>query len=577
MTDRVIGKTVVKGHWRGTLLVGGVLLGAYLLLLNPFWSPGGDSELYASLARSLVRGEGYVYNGQPVRLVPPGYPVVLAAAFSISPTFLAGKLVNLLCMLGAGLLAHRVLLRLVSPTLAIWSAVLGGLLAPAYPLTMWLHTDPLFCLIGWSAALFAVRSVEATGRTRLGWLAALLLACLALPVVRFAAVFQWGIPTAILIGGLSRVGLRRLWIGSGIALGALLVIAVFVAIFVALGTYGDAENMPDDIGSSSAADSEYGLPNVLDNGPEQRPGFLVDRAIRLTSAGQWAAWILWYPGRFASGIPVAGTIVGIIGWFVLALLALAAWPRKGRGVGWVWLATLCYVLLLAIVWPLPNARYLVPIAPLIIAGVLTGVARLNRPAVSLWLKRAFLASLVIVNGLMFAVDVVVQRSPNYYEIYEDGRVTSLIDAIEYLKSRGVKDGELAISERYDNLGRMRFMRSGTREVVLLLDREVITAPDIRSVEPKDLKRKRLPSGKIVPDGIYQWSEREGIRYFLYQRAPLPWRLWHFRLPVSIHKALGGPEPTGEPDGWVLYSMDDNFEEAIDIPPSSRRITRVPGL
>ena len=70
------------GHWRSTLLVAAVVLGAYLLLLNPYWTPGGDSELFIASARSIVRSEGYTYNGLPVRIAPPAWPYVMAAAMS---------------------------------------------------------------------------------------------------------------------------------------------------------------------------------------------------------------------------------------------------------------------------------------------------------------------------------------------------------------------------------------------------------------------------------------------------------------------------------------------------------------
>src|SRR4051812_42190550 len=50
-----------------------VVLALYLLLQNQYWVPAGDSELYTAAARSLARGEGYTFNGQPVAIIPPGW------------------------------------------------------------------------------------------------------------------------------------------------------------------------------------------------------------------------------------------------------------------------------------------------------------------------------------------------------------------------------------------------------------------------------------------------------------------------------------------------------------------------
>src|SRR5690349_20940536 len=65
-----------------------ILLVTYLCLQNPYWVPGGDSEVYTTIARNLAIGKGYTFNGYPVSMVPPGWPAVLALFIKISPTFL---------------------------------------------------------------------------------------------------------------------------------------------------------------------------------------------------------------------------------------------------------------------------------------------------------------------------------------------------------------------------------------------------------------------------------------------------------------------------------------------------------
>src|SRR5689334_6782952 len=65
-------------------ILAAALFVAYALLQNPYWVRHGDSEAFMSIARSLARGEGFRFNGQPVSTFPPGWPVVLAGAFKLT-------------------------------------------------------------------------------------------------------------------------------------------------------------------------------------------------------------------------------------------------------------------------------------------------------------------------------------------------------------------------------------------------------------------------------------------------------------------------------------------------------------
>src|SRR5262252_1437983 len=65
----------------------------FLALQNRYWVPGGDSEVYVASAKNLAIGNGYMFNGAPARIAPPGWPMLLAAVMKwVSPTFLALKL-----------------------------------------------------------------------------------------------------------------------------------------------------------------------------------------------------------------------------------------------------------------------------------------------------------------------------------------------------------------------------------------------------------------------------------------------------------------------------------------------------
>src|SRR5436305_5324914 len=84
--------------WRvwAMLVVG--IAALYLLMYNPFWVPGGDSELYIAVARSLAQGKGYSFNGHFVGISPPGWPLLLAGLMKISPTFGFFKLMTIAFM-----------------------------------------------------------------------------------------------------------------------------------------------------------------------------------------------------------------------------------------------------------------------------------------------------------------------------------------------------------------------------------------------------------------------------------------------------------------------------------------------
>lgn len=100
-------QTLVDRH-RRIIFVGIVLLLA--VGINCKWRPDPDSALYLTIGRNLAAGHGYTYQGQIQRLVLPGYPLLVAAAFKIFPH--AGLLASLLTMPLMGLAALALTYRL---------------------------------------------------------------------------------------------------------------------------------------------------------------------------------------------------------------------------------------------------------------------------------------------------------------------------------------------------------------------------------------------------------------------------------------------------------------------------------
>src|SRR5439155_14318727 len=123
------------------------LLAIYGLLQNRYWVPSGDSEVYISIARNLARGDGYKFNGQPVAMVPPGWPVVMAGVMKLTPYFLPLKLMAMSCMIGFFAIGYWIARRFVSPTKAAAVILLTSILSVVYPATYWLVSEGLFCLL----------------------------------------------------------------------------------------------------------------------------------------------------------------------------------------------------------------------------------------------------------------------------------------------------------------------------------------------------------------------------------------------------------------------------------------------
>src|SRR5262249_39777897 len=149
-------------------------------------------------------------------------------------------------------------------------------------------------------------------------------------------------------------------------------------------------------------------------------------------------------------------------WILIVPLVIAGWFGLRRR-EWVWLGVAIYCVYLCLNWPNPNARYMVPLLPLIIWGILEGIRILfvRRPGIGGPLTTVLLWSVVLANLMLLSVDVCIARSGDFYGYYEGGLDQSLISAVKYVRDiRGVNNGELAVSEVYTNLGRKRISKFG---------------------------------------------------------------------------------------------------------------------
>lgn len=588
------------------------LLGAYLLLQNPYWVPGGDSDFYVSIARSMARGEGFKYNGQPVAISPPGWPWVMAQVMKVSPTFLALKAVTMLSMYGSLVIGFFIALRFLKPSAAGIATVLAGLLMPVYSLTYFLHSEGLYCLLSAWALLIClrVREERALAIEKI----ALVLLCIGLPLVRWAGIFQLAPIAAVLLSGKPGVPIKnRHW--KLAAACCLLIIGTWVGTRVALAMTPEEVQQVQDVGGDSGTDTE-----IVDEPPTEstsvsivtapkdpKRGMVHEYFDRVTKSGKWFSWLLWQPTRFIQIHKVADFFVGLLGWGVIALLGFLAISEARRG-EWIWVSLAAYTGGICINWDNINSRYFVPVAPLILVGLLLATRRLHTAVptrnidVWKWVRRGLVYSVLLCNLAMYGVDVIVMRSANFYETFEAGQHKDLIAATRFLMSLPTapppttapagkattraaatstsapsdvivyrpEDGQLLVNERYENLGKPKSSKSGTRAMVLLTD---------RFVKPLDGKYTRIVRPPVTSPKLAKIMRARRAEWYFAQAPAVPWRLWHFKVPDWVQAKLSKSPVGPASGGWMLYRFDriNSTFTPYPFPPAENWPTRVPGM
>jgi len=346
----------------------------YGLLINPYWVPGGDSEVYTAIARSFVRGEGFLFNGQPVAISPPGWPWVLSLLMRVSPEFWFLKICTSGMMLASLGVSFFVLRRFVSDPAAAVIILVAGVLHPLYPMTFWMHTEALFCLLSALMLLLAARIVEGRdGPWSIGFLLVLLAASC---FVRWTGLIQVVLVVGILLSRPSDAGGKG-WLAT---MSRRRLVIALIALLVTFGWFRapryltalseeQATEARDAGGGAEVVDpgTEAAAPGMLSGSNTDRP-MPLEYGIRLLTAGRWFGWFLWYPSRFGSAVTGIDSLALCMGWLTIGLLAvtLVATVRK---LNFFYLSLALYTGALVMNWPNVNARYFVPVAPFILAGV----------------------------------------------------------------------------------------------------------------------------------------------------------------------------------------------------------------
>lgn len=577
----------LRGEW---LLVAGLvalLAVVFLAPWNPWWVPTGDSEVYLVVARNLFTGEGLVFNGEPVAFIPPGWPLALTGMFLLTTQYLWLKLLLIGSMTGFLLACYAILRRFTTPGTAALAVGLASLLSPLYPLTFWFHSDAFFALIAGITGWLALKWGD--GRHGKWLLAALILGCAAGLFIRYAALVQCFVLAALACGSGLREGggsdddrrtrwwpylAPRHWLG---------VAAVFVASF---GTYFGLNALLDAGGGSqetmgmavltpqaeiqpfAGVDEEAEVPGLFHG---TRDDLVTVRQMilsRVTALPQWISWTLFQPVRVAEGFGPAAMIADYgTGLLAMLFLGIAAWQGMRRR-AYLWLGVIVYVVALGMNWPQVNNRYMVPVSPFLIAGVLVGLnatfaaLRSRGGGLAAWGERGmrglrwlFVVMLVVTNGFLWAVDVWVFRATtaeDFYARYEAGIYTSLITVCAYLQDvPDLEDGEIAASLRYFNLNRRWEYKTSPRVIGLF------TGKIARNV-PKDLSGAGVRKAQ-------SWARETDTRFYVQQNPSMPGRIWHFRVTPELQEAITGyPIHPGRPQFELFEMLPDPIPANPDL-------------
>lgn len=479
------------------LLLG--LIAIFALLQNPFWVRAGDSEVYLVLARSLIQGHGLRFNAQPVGLVPPGWPLLLAGMMKVSPVFAVLKLEQLL-MVAVGLWLYFFTLQQLVPTRwAVGSILLTALLPAHFRLTYQFLGEGMFCVISGLAMLLALR----INRQNAGvWsIAALALLCVLGLTARWTMVLFWPILAALLLRGELWPRVNARWAAAFIS-GALTLVC-----FIGLRHYLRVDPTKLDPRFDASLSTEYSIVT----------GTATDDTFvsRVQDTDRWLQVLLWLPWTQSVWTRVVSIVLLLV--FTLAAVASA---RKRE---WVWLGVLVYYLLLCVNWPQPVARYLVPVTPLLLAGFFLGFSRLFAPlppAAGLWTTRALIAATVLLvlvpNFVLYGSDVCDMQDDRFYNRYGNGTDQSLTQAARLISDWQLHSGDVVISRARATHTAYSFTNGWMRGLHFLCDIAVRSLPDDLGPEPND--------------AVARWMAANHVSVYLYQPAQpgdtkLHWTFW----------------------------------------------------
>lgn len=564
----------------------------YLGLYHPYWARGGDSELYLVLARSLLRGDGYTYNNQPVALVPPLWSIVIAAGMWLTSVVGVLKLMMpalFLLFLGC---AYHVLLRIASPWIAAASVVLTALLHGLVILTMWFHSDALFFALSWIALLLALQAGErhAQGLPRRAWLwraGGATLCLMGAVATRWPGVLWWPMIAVAFLHGrhLFTVENRRLSLAlRPRRFDAMWIAAVASGILTALTFFGlrallkvDAADL--DPRYDTFESGHYDIVNQY-----ERPtiGTHLNRLLR---GPEWLSRLYWAELAQTPGLALPFSRLAAVTVIPLAVAGIVGvWRRQ-----WIWLGVAAAWVPIIATWPHAIDRYSGPVAPLLVCGTILGTIwtskwidrRLaDRPRARRELRR--LPYIVMTVPLLVCLSYNVGRyglevwaRQDYFVRYEGGIQPSLNRIGAYLRqNQPAVGGEVAVTRTgvrpgkspQDEEERFQRVRGVQRNLVFLSDMPSIVHPAIEDFSASD-------------PWFVEWAAMRNVRYFVVR--PKDRRYFVHLRDLPWHAPATALER--EAEDYALYELPGGeiglpvWVRRVDVGAWPQEVLIVPGL
>jgi 4-amino-4-deoxy-L-arabinose transferase-like glycosyltransferase len=518
------------------------VIALYAPMYHRYWTIGGDGDVFLAVARSLVLGEGYRFNGQPVAIIPPGWPWVLAGALQLTSKFATLKLIPAACLVGFVATSYWVLRRFTTPLGAAACVLVSALLEPIFGLAFLFYSDPLFALLCMLALLLAMRVNE--GDVRWRTILPLVALCSAAVLVRWTGILWCGVVAGALAAGDVHPRANRRWAAIGLCIFSAL--ATFLILRTALRV--DASEVDPRYDAFVA--EHYDLFNMEDTAHDQ--------VGRLRSAGRWIGGLLW---RVIEAIRDTRELANVAGWVAMAPLAVTLYFATRRR-QWLALACAAYLGILVVNWPNPMPRYIIPLAPLLLLALVNGIVRMGQLLPQKlrdvrWLVVHYVvASIVLCQLILYGIEVNVARAEDVHALHQAGLNEELLDAARWLNRQAPDGREIAVTSIMDNMGKTYVTDGFRRATNLLTNRAIVTVPPELCREPDD--------------ELIAWARRHNVRYYLYQ-PPI-------RLIRHFHRAGWHAQPPDKSTtAWRLYEFRGDQVWRLIVPHTRRWPDRVPGM
>lgn len=587
--ERYVSPLPLWGEMALWLAAGLLIAAAYVALLNPYWSLNSDSDFYLALARNLAQGEGFVHNGNPVGLTPPGWPLLLAGAMQITTKLGMLKLVNTTALLVFLAVGWWVLRRVFGPWITATAILLVGF-SPIVVEMNWLFlSDPSFCALA-ICTVWAGQRAHESGRGFWAWVVLCALLAASATTFRWTGILLLPLIGAALFDGAIwwRLRLEKRWLALGLVAG------FAFGTFFGLRLVMPAELDRVDPRFPATMVGKYELVNSARiTGP-------LDYVGRLGNAGYYLGEFLWLP---IAKTKLAQTFCGRLG-TVLVVCCIAAAIAAARRRRWLLLGAICYCLPIVMTWPSVVPRYLLAAMPILVAGALAGLGLVMGAmgeAVLEWIDRwnkggresplpaaqrrrftahgfaaasvgSFVVLTMALQSIAYVMEYNVARSNRQFGRIVDGGIHRRLPSIaRELDALDVQPGEVAVSERQQRRTWVNRTHSFMRALYAMTDRPVRAVP---------FRLSRELEGH--PDTL-EWLREHGVRYYAYlppYDTTLHYRGGRLEAFIFEDRALLRiPEEQLQETDWRLYEIDDSFEggfRRMELPPSGPP-KRVPHL